>query len=141
MFVSIFKAHKSEASDELRKVKGNAACNRPAQISFQYGYYSYVLQIFKMQANTVASWGFNQPVRVSDGNGMEFSVEGFIHQGKVKVLYNAVTDAFDIYILNADGSTKVAIEEAYIDVLVDVIDRHVERCENYEQRVKEFYHL
>ena len=72
---------------------------------------------------------------------MEFSVEGFIHQGKVKVLYNASTDAFDIYILNADGSTKEAIEEVYIDVLVDTIDRHVERCENYEQRVKEFYHL
>ena len=70
--------------------------------------YSYILQIFRLQANTVASWGFNQPVRVPDGNGMEFSVEGFIHQGKVKVLYNAGTDAFDIYILNADGSTKEA---------------------------------
>ena len=103
--------------------------------------YSYILQIFRLQANTVASWGFNQSVRVPDGNGMEFSVEGFIHQGKVKVLYNAGTDAFDIYILNADGSTKEAIEEVYIDVLVDTIDRHVERCENYEQRVKEFYHL
>ena len=98
--------------------------------------YSYILQIFRLQANTVASWGFNQPVRVPDGNGMEFSVEGFIHQGKVRVLYNAGTDAFDIYILNADGSTKV-----YIDVLVDVIDRHVERCENYGQRVKDFYNL
>ena len=72
---------------------------------------------------------------------MEFSVEGFIHQGKVKVLYNAGTDAFDIYILNADGSTKEAIEEVYLDVLVDTIDRHVERCENYDQRIKDFYHL
>ena len=91
--------------------------------------YSYILQIFRLQANTVASWGFNQPVRVPDGNGMEFSVEGFIHQGKVKVLFNA------------GSSTKETIEEVYLDVLVDVIDRHVERCENYEQRVKEFYHL
>ena len=38
-------------------------------------------------------------------------------------------------------TTKEAIEEVYIDVLVDTIDRHVEHCENYEQRVKEFYHL
>ena len=116
--------------------------------------YSYILQIFRLQANTVASWGFNQPVKVPDGNGMEFSVEGFIHQGKVRVLYNAGThqgkvrvlynagtDAFDIYILNADGSTKEAIEEVYLDVLVDVIDRHVERCENYGQCVKDFYNL
>jgi hypothetical protein len=33
MFVPIFYAHKSEASDELYIVKGNAVCNRPAQIS------------------------------------------------------------------------------------------------------------
>ena len=45
------------------------------------------------------------------------------------------------FIMRFDRSTKEAIEEVYIDVLVDVIDRHVERCENYEQRVKEFYHL
>ena len=103
--------------------------------------YSYILHTFRMQAKTVASWGFNLPVRFHDGIGVELSVEGLIHQGRVKVLYDAGADAFDIYIMNADGSTKEVIEEVYIDVLVDVIDRHVERCENYEQCVKNFYHL
>ena len=86
--------------------------------------YSYILHTFRMQAKTVASWGFNLPVRFHDGIGVELFVEGLIHQGRVKVLYDAGADAFDIYIMNADGSYHLFDALGILWIMVSCADAH-----------------
>ena len=74
----------------------------------------YILQILRSRIFIIMSWGFHRPVAIE--NGLRFNVNGFIHQGKVEV-----------------------ISDVYIDCLVNVIDGMVERCPDYQERVKDEY--
>ena len=62
----------------------------------------YILSILRSQLMIVFSWGFNTPIAIEDG--LQFNVEGFKHQGKVRVHYNGGSDLFDVTTLNRDGS-------------------------------------
>ena len=99
----------------------------------------YILEIFRHYLNIVWSWGFNTPVAIE--NGLRFSVQGFLHKGKVEVVYDEGYDLFTVRLLNADGSTKKEEEGVYLDGLVEVIDTLVEKCPNYAQKVRKTYHL
>lgn len=99
----------------------------------------YIISIFKHYISIVLSWGFHNPVAIE--NGLRFSVQGYLHTGKVEVLYDEGWDLFTVRILNPDGSTKKEIEGVYIDGLVSTIDSEVEKCHNYASRVKKQYHL
>ena len=85
------------------------------------------------------SWGFNTPTALP--NGLQFKVEGFIFKGYVWILYNEGKDLFDIYLLNYQKVITKKIDGIYFDQLVDIIDSEVEKCENYEDRVKQEYSL
>ena len=98
----------------------------------------YIIEVFKHYLSIVLSWGFHDPVAIE--NGLRFSVEGFLHTGKVEVLYDEGYDLFNVRLLNPDGSTKRAEEGVYLDGLVEVIDRMVERCDNYIQKVRDTYY-
>ena len=98
----------------------------------------YIIEIFKHYLSIVWSWGFHNPVAIE--NGLRFSVQGFLHTGKVEVLYDEGYDLFKVRLLNPDGSTKIEEDGVYLDGLVDVIDGMVERCENYKQKVVESYY-
>ena len=74
-------------------------------------------------------------------NGLRFSVEGYLHTGKVEVVYDEGYDTFIVRILKKDGSIKKEVQDVYVDGLVDAIDRMVERCDDYENRVKKNYGL
>ena len=50
----------------------------------------YIISIFKHYLPIVWSWGFENAVAIKDG--LQFRVNGFKHQGKVKVLYNGGND-------------------------------------------------
>lgn len=84
----------------------------------------YILQILRTQPIVVFSWGFHyaQPIR----NGLRFSVNGYLHQGDVVVIYNEGADLFVVNTLNADGTIKQQEEGVYLDCLVNVIDSMVE---------------
>ncbi len=97
----------------------------------------YILQIFRYSPNVVFSWGFQSPIALS--NGLRFRVEGFIHKGWVEVTYNEGSDLFSVRTLDSKGNVKEERTDVYIDGLVDIIDGLVERCSNYEQRVKQEY--
>lgn len=99
----------------------------------------YILQIFKTKLEIVFSWGFNSPVAIS--NGLRFNVQGFLHTGLVEVIYNEGRDLFEVRTINRDGSTQQIVEDVYFDCLVNVIDGMVEKCSNYQERVKETYGL
>ncbi len=99
----------------------------------------YILSILKHNIGIVLSWGFHNPVPVE--NGLRFNVQGFNHTGKVEILYDEGWDMFSVRILNSDGSLKEEQEGIYIDGLVECVDRLVEWCPNYEERVRGAYNL
>lgn len=99
----------------------------------------YILEILKSQLTVVFSWGFHSPTAID--NGLRFGVHGFLHCGTVEVTYNEGTDLFEVHLLDADRTVKDCVEGIYLDQLVEVIDEMVERCPEYENRVREEYCL
>lgn len=84
----------------------------------------YILQILRTQPIVVFSWGFHNAHPIC--NGLRFSVNGYLHQGNVEVVYNEGADLFVVNTLNADGTIKQQEEDVYLDCLVNVIDSMVE---------------
>ena len=101
----------------------------------------YIMILLKSRFSIVWSWGSSRFLPLP--NGLQFHVEGFLHTGWVKVLYNEASDAFDITLLSNRKKEVKTIERVYIDSLVDVIDYHVENDGNfnYEEKVKTTYSL
>ena len=98
---------------------------------------NYIIQILRTQLMVILSWGFHSPVAIP--NGLRFSVSGYLHKGKVEVVYDEGRDLFRVRTINSDGSLKEEQEGIYIDGLVAAIDAMVERCPDYEIRVKKDY--
>lgn len=98
-----------------------------------------LLFLFRQSLTIVFSWGTHDIVAIE--NGLRFTVQGYLHKGKVEVVYNEGEDLFAVRLLKPDGSVKRVEEGIYIDCLVEVIDGLVERCENYAQKVKEDYSI
>lgn len=97
---------------------------------------NYIMKILRSYAMVVFSWGFNNPTAIE--NGLRFKVQGFKFKGTVEVEYNEGTDLFDIRLIQ-NGKVVETIEDVYLDSLVDVIDNHVEKVDNYKQRVINTY--
>ena len=98
----------------------------------------YIWSILKTQISVLLSWGIElssiKPIR----NGLEFHVEGFIHKGKVKVVWNEGRDLFEITLVDELGVIVKRIEDIYLDELVNIIDRNVERTDDYNTRIREY---
>ena len=97
----------------------------------------YIISIFAYYLPIVMSWGFNRPRAIE--HGLRFAVQGFIHQGDVEVIYDGGSDLFRVRLLNADGSVKTEQEGIYLDGLVNIIDKLVERVPDYEEKVRQTY--
>jgi hypothetical protein len=104
----------------------------------------YIRDILLTKLTTVFSWGahdFESVLESEEGEGgLQFSVDGFKHTGRVKVVLNWL-DLFDVYLINQDGTLKEKIENVFVDSLISVIDNAVEKTEDYEERVKREYSL
>ena len=72
-------------------------------------------------------------------NGLAFRVQGYKHQGRVEVVYDEGWDLFIVRTINRDGTIKEQEEGIYADGLVEVIDRMVEKTDDYAERVKSQY--
>lgn len=99
----------------------------------------YIFSILRTQLSIVFSWGYNNPVALK--NGIKFRVNGFKHQGWVYVLYDEGADLFVIELYDTDLNKSKSIRDVYAEDLVDIIDKEVERTDDYPQRVKETYNL
>lgn len=99
----------------------------------------YIISILRSQAGIVLSWGFHNAVALR--NGLGFLVQGFLFSGIVKVLYDEGSDTFTVRLEKRDGTLFKERQGVYFDELVDVIDGLVERCPNYEKRVRQEYGL
>ena len=100
---------------------------------------NYILRILKTKLMVIWSWGFNSPMALT--NGLQFKVQGFKHKGFVSIIYNEGKDLFDVTLLDKKGNSIKKIQDVYFDMLVDVIDSNVEKCNDYENRVKKEYSL
>ena len=99
---------------------------------------NYIWEILKTRMEIIMSWGIDpSKARVID-NGMEIHVRGFLHTGFLQITLNEGTDLFEIKLLSEKRELVKFIDGVYLDCLVDTIDRAVEKCDNYEQRVSEF---
>ena len=99
---------------------------------------NYIWQILKTRIQIIMSWGID-PSRARVINcGMEIHVQGFLHTGFLQITLNEGTDLFEITLLSESRETMKFIDGIYLDCLIDTIDRVVEKCENYEQRVSEY---
>ena len=96
-----------------------------------------ILDVLKSNLMVVMSWGFHNALAIE--NGIRFSVQGFLHQGAVEVVYDESWDLFSVSTLNEDGSVKERMDGIYTDGLIDCIDRMVEYCPQYEEKVKKTY--
>ena len=99
----------------------------------------YILAILRTQLMIVFSWGFHCARAIE--NGLAFYVQGFKHTGRVEVVYDEGWDLFIVRTLNQDGTTKEQQEGIYADGLVDVIDRMVEKTDDYKARVRNQYRV
>lgn len=99
----------------------------------------YIMQILRSELMIVCSWGFHSAYAIE--NGLAFYVNGYLHKGKVEVVYDEGWDLFTVRTINADGSVKAVEDGVYADGVVSVIDTMVERCPNYKERVKADYGL
>ena len=57
----------------------------------------YILSIFSHYQTIVWSWGFNSAIALE--NGLQFSVNGMIFKGKVRVLYDEGSDTFKVQLI------------------------------------------
>ena len=98
----------------------------------------YIWQILKTQMTVIMSWGIDPSKARVITNGMEIHIQGFLHTGFLQITLNEGTDLFEITLLSENRETVKFIDGIYLDCLVDTIDRAVEKCDNYEQRVNEY---
>ena len=99
---------------------------------------NYIWEILKTRIEIIMSWGIDPGKARVIKNGIELHVMGFLHKGFVQITLNEGADLFEITLLSENRETVKFIDGIYLDCLVDTIDRAVEKCDNYEQRVNDF---
>ena len=97
----------------------------------------YISKILLSQPTILMSWGFSSPIVIKQG--LKFSVNGFMLKGQVQIIYNEGADLFDLTFFTEDNQIRNTLTAIYIDELVNVIDGHVERVDNYNERVNQEY--
>ena len=100
---------------------------------------NYILSILKTQPPIVMSWGINPGTIKTIKDGLEFHVQGFKHQGIVRITLNHGTDTFEIHLIPDNEQPSETITDIYLDNLVTVIDRRVEMTDDYEERIRKEY--
>ena len=103
---------------------------------------NYIREILLSQLMVVFSWGAHNFKALGESEegegGLEFQVNGFRHQGGVRIILNWL-DTFDVYLLEDSGNVKEKVGDVYVDNLIPIVDNLVEKVEGYSERVKEEY--
>lgn len=97
----------------------------------------YILTILLSNRIVVMSWGTHHAKTIK--NGIRFQVNGFKHTGFVEIVYNHGKDLFDVKLIGLENEVKKELNSIYFDELLETIDYAVERVDNYNIAVKDFY--
>ena len=101
----------------------------------------YIMSILKTQLMILWSWGACKYMALPNNEGLIFHVQGYKFNGWVKVVYDEGADLFNVLYLTNKMKEVKEQQGIYFDMLVETIDNSVEKCTNYEQRVKQQYAL
>ena len=87
------------------------------------------------------SWGVDMDTIKPVKGGLEFHVQGFKHTGMVQIVLDERKDLFEVHLIpDSEGEEKI-IEDVYLDMLVSVTDRNVEKTDDYEKKISEEYRI
>ena len=101
----------------------------------------YIWAILTSRPIILMSWGVDPKTVKAIELGLEFHVQGFKHQGLVRVTLNEGLDLFEVSLIDENDKIVNTIESVFCDNLVAVIDDAVEKTDNYEKSICEEYKL
>ena len=87
----------------------------------------YIWTILTSQPIILMSWGIDTKAVKTIELGLEFKVNGFKHQGLVRVTLNEGLDLFEVSLIDENDKIVNTIESVFCDNLVAVIDGAVEK--------------
>ena len=99
----------------------------------------YILTILKTRLDIVTSWGLDPETLRPIKYGIQFHVQGFKHNGLVRVTLNEGADLFEVCLISDNGEMTDSRESIFFDDLISTIDELVEKTDDYEKRVAEEY--
>ena len=99
----------------------------------------YIWAILTSQPIILMSWGIDTKAVKAIELGLEFKVNGFKHQGLVRVTLNEGLDLFEVSLIDENDKIVNTIESVFCNNLVAVIDGAVEKTDNYEKSICEEY--
>lgn len=101
----------------------------------------YILDALNTKTCVFQSWAPDNIRKLDDG--LEFSVSGFLHTGKVRILYNEGMDDFTVFIMKDDEIID-RTDFVYVDELMNLVDSKVE-CnvspDEYRKMVMDAYNI
>lgn len=98
----------------------------------------YIWYVLTLDPYVPMSWGIEEESIEASEDSVEFKVNGFLHQGTVRITYLEGSDLFQVCLYDGDGAMIEQIDDVYMDSLADTIDQKVEKCENYEEQVMNY---
>lgn len=98
----------------------------------------YIWHVLTLDPYVPMSWGIDEDSIEASEDSVEFKVNGFLHQGTVRITYLEGCDLFQVCLYDNDGAMIEQIDDVYFDTLTDTIDEKVEKCENYESAVMNY---
>ena len=99
----------------------------------------YILTILKTRLDIVTSWGLDPETLRPIKYGIQFHVQGFKHNGLVRVTLNEGADLFEVCLISDNGEMTDSRESIFFDDLISTIDELVEKTEDFEKRISEEY--
>ncbi len=99
----------------------------------------YILTILKTSLDIVTSWGLDPETLRPIKYGIQFHVQGFKHNGLVRVTLNEGADLFEVCLISDNGEMTDSRESIFLEDLISTIDELVEKTEDYEKRISEEY--
>ena len=90
---------------------------------------SDTMKVLSYNINTYWSWGVSQRVNFQN-KGLGLKVSGHHHKGWVLITLSYM-DTYSVHIVSNKGEVLETIDEVYFDMLVDIIDRRIERIKDY----------
>ena len=99
----------------------------------------YILTILKTRLDIVTSWGLDPETLRPIKYGIQFHVQGFKHNGLVRVTLNEGADLFEVALVSDAGDKVETHKSIFLDDLISTIDYAVEKTENYEERISQEY--
>lgn len=106
------------------------------ELKFNSDAAKYIYYLLSLDPYLPMSWGAEDFEESTDS--LEFHVNGFLHQGRVRVTYIEGADLFQATLYNEEGELTETINDLYIDILTETLDQKIEKAEGYEQKILEW---